>query len=448
LNHFQNIVLLVADSLRYDTVWGTSRKTLPFLINRSYNFHQAYSAGCWTLPATASIFTGFLPHEHKATTRTRKEFRKDRPTLAEKLATLGYNTVQITANTVTTHIFSLDRGFQRTEKAWQWFNSSSIPLLNFVLLMSKRRMRKKVLQGDFIGGKMSEDIKAGQAWFYSFYNMQLSRAKEILTQNSLKNRKTFLFVNLMETHFPYHISPKFKALSRNTFGKLMEINSLFHLVNQTWLSSGKRFIPPAMLQTLRKRQQIAWGRIAPRIDEFAQYLSDNFPETLFIFLSDHGDNFGDENWWYHFGNVTEAGNRVPLFISTPDQHIGIEFDIPVSTQRLYDYIIQSAMTPIGSTPVNNYFDNPPCIQSFWYDLGGKTLPQYQHDQFAFIHNNHRYVNRDNQWLSFDTTRFNSAAAREELISGNPIHDLDLSGNQRQFLWNTFDGFSRFSKSIS
>jgi len=447
LSSYKNIVMVIADSLRYDTVWGNSQQLLPFLNKHSMKFHQAYSAGCWTLPATASIFTGFLPHEHQATTRTRTELRKDRPTIAEKLAQLGFNTIQLTANTVTTHIFNLDRGFHRTEKAWQWHDTSKIPLLNFVLLMSKRRMRKKVMQGDFIGGKMSEDIKAGQVWFHSFCNMQLNRAREILTQNTEKNKKTFLFINLMETHFPYHISPKFKALSRTTYAKLCEIRSLFHLVNQTWLSSGKRFIPPEMLQTIRRRQQLAWKRIAPMIDSFAEYLSEYFPETLFIFLSDHGDNFGDENWWYHFSNVTEAGNRVPLFIDAAGEIQGIDIDTPISTQQLYEYIIQSAELPIGKIAITNFLKLPPCLQSFWYDMKGKTLPQYRHDQFAFIHENQRFIHRENQWYVSDTTSFNSATAKDEIIQGDPIQDLSYSADHRKFLLNTYKGFSQFSQSI-
>ncbi|MBN2602315.1 MAG: sulfatase-like hydrolase/transferase [Candidatus Marinimicrobia bacterium] len=444
---YENIVMVIADSLRYDTVWGNNRQLLPFLNQHSMKFHQAYSAGCWTLPATASIFTGFLPHEHQATTRTRTELRKDRPTIAETLAKLGFNTIQITANTVTTHIFNLDRGFQRTEKAWQWFDTSKIPLLNFVLLMSKRRMRKRIMQGDFIGGKMSEDIKAGQAWFHSFCSMQLARAKEILTENTEKNKKTFLFINLMETHFPYHVSPKFKAISQSTNLKLREIFSLFHLVNQTWLSSGKRFIPPEMLQTIRRRQQLAWQRIAPIIDNFAEYLTLNFPQTLFIFLSDHGDNFGDENWWYHFSNVTEAGNRVPMFINAAGEFSGIDVHTPISTQQLYDYIIQSAELPIGKTAISKFLKLPPCLQSYWYNMKGKTLPQYQHDQFAFVHENQRFIHRDDQWFISDTTRHNSAAAKEEIIRGNPIQDLQYSTDQRKFLIDTYKGFSQFSQSI-
>ena len=58
---------------------------------RAIAFHQARAAGCWTLPATASVFTGLLPHEHGATTHTRR-LRADVPTLAERMKQLGYAT--------------------------------------------------------------------------------------------------------------------------------------------------------------------------------------------------------------------------------------------------------------------------------------------------------------------------------------------------------------------
>lgn len=448
MNRYQNIVLLVADSLRYDNTWGRTRKPLPRLQQHSYNYHQAYSAGCWTLPATASIFTGLMPHEHQATTRTRKGLARHYPILMEQLRELGFGTYQLTANSVTTDIFGLDRGFQVTEKVWQWLDSSKIPALNFFLLLSKRRMRKKVIKGDFITGKMTQDVKAGQAWLYSFCQMQLNRAEEIIKWRARQNKRTFLFINLMETHFPYHIGNRFKALSRNTLDKLEEIRSMFHLVNQTWLTSGKRLIKPDMLRLLRERQLRAWQRIAPKIDRFFQEITAAYPETLFIFLSDHGDNFGDENWLYHFGNVTEAGNRVPLIISTPDTDEGHDINFPFSTRQLYDIILDSACAPIGSINLEDYYEIPPCIQSYWYDLKGKTLPQFQHDQFAFVHANHRYVKQPDTWSFFNIAQHNSAAVQEEVFPGNPIYDLGFTTTEKEHLQRKLAGFQSFSESIS
>jgi hypothetical protein len=448
MNQYKNVILLVADSLRYDTVWGINRTLLPYLDEHSKIFHQTYSAGSWTLPATASIFTGLLPHEHHATTRTRKGLDNENSTLAEKLKKQGFETIQLTANSVTTNIFGLDRGFQRTEKAWQKVNTANIPLLNIILMMSKRRMRRKIIQGDFIGGKMTEDVKAGQVWFRSLGDMQLARAAEILRTNTQNNKRTFLFINLMETHFPYHISPKFKPISRQTPAKIQEIASLYHLVNQSWLTSGKRYIPPAMLQNLRHRQQIAWKRIAPKIDQFAQHIAKLCPQTLFIFTSDHGDNFGDENWWYHFSNTTEAGNRVPLFICTPDCSASTEIWAPFSTARLYDFIIQSVQQPIGQCNLDQFFQHSPCLQSFWYDMKGKTLPRYRYDQFGFIYDDQRYIKHHDKWVSFQTTRFNSMSAKEEAVCGNPIFDLNMPQSEKDYLAKTMENFTKFSQIIS
>ena len=60
----KNIVLIVADSLRWDSVRGGDGPRLPYIQQHATDFTNARSAGCWTLPATASLFTGLLPHEH------------------------------------------------------------------------------------------------------------------------------------------------------------------------------------------------------------------------------------------------------------------------------------------------------------------------------------------------------------------------------------------------
>ena len=67
----KHIVVIVADSLRYDSVYGQGELGVDYLENNSAQFTNASSSACWTLPATASLFTGKLPHDHGATTQTR-----------------------------------------------------------------------------------------------------------------------------------------------------------------------------------------------------------------------------------------------------------------------------------------------------------------------------------------------------------------------------------------
>ena len=59
----RNVILIVADSLRYDAVYHDGGLGIPYLENNGTQFTNARSAACWTLPATTSMFTGMMPHE-------------------------------------------------------------------------------------------------------------------------------------------------------------------------------------------------------------------------------------------------------------------------------------------------------------------------------------------------------------------------------------------------
>jgi len=441
----KHIILLIADSLRYDTVWQTGRSRLPFLESQSTVFHQAYSAGCWTLPSTASIFTGLYPHQHGSTTRTRG-LDTGIPTLAEALKEQGYLTVQLTANTVTTHIFGLNRGFDRTEKIWQIVNPTKSPLGNFIVLFGKRRVRKKFLQGDLLTGKMTEDIQASQGWIRSLGIDQLNRSFKIIEEAEQNNQKLFLFLNLMETHFPYHIDNKFRLRSHHMTDKYNEIKSLFHLVNQSWLSSGKQYFQEKFLRILRNRQRVAWRRLSRFLDHFAESLHKRYPDTLFIFTSDHGDNFGDEGWNYHFSNVTEAGNRVPLFISGPGIQAEKQDYSPVSISRLYHFIRWAAEQGIDLNRLSDP-EKATILESYWYDKSGNTLDRYRNDQFAFVDEQKRYVMDGENWKALNIATRDSAQVQVDLLDGNPIEELAMPGQRKKDLQEKYTKFQKFSQSI-
>jgi arylsulfatase A-like enzyme len=443
----KNIIILIADSLRYDSVFSPGNKNggLPALFNESCVYPNAFSSGCWTLPATASIFTGKLPHEHKATTRTRMKLDPDTPFITELLKKKGYECIQVTANPVTTHIFGLDRGFDRVERSWLNFEFGNQPAINTMLLLGKRRIRKRFLKGDFITGKITEDVQAGRSWFNSFAEQQMARSIEILEQNRDRGTPTFLFINLMETHFPYHIDNRFKTLSRGIFSKVNEIKSLYHLANQSWLKTGKRYISPYMLDLLKRRQKLSWQRLSTKVDSFFQIIRKMFPATLFIFGADHGDNFGDEGWRYHFSNLTEAGTRIPLFISPPDQNENRIVKKPVSNRRLFNYILDFVESSDGINPLKRN-ENIPLLQSFWYDLQGSTHPQYQIDQFGFVHQKYRYI-ENKTWKRYKIDRLTKKFPEGQEIDGNPVYDLNLTPAIQDRLEKKYHKFKNFSKII-
>ncbi|HMS51658.1 MAG TPA: sulfatase-like hydrolase/transferase [Chitinophagales bacterium] len=137
----RNIILIVADSLRYDSVYGageTQSVYTPYLNNNAVQFAQARSSGCWTLPATASLFTGLMPHQHGATSQTRN-VNPNVPTLAQRLKAAGYNTLQITANVATTDIFGLHRGFDEIRRIWQLVPAKFNRLQQLLVMVGKPR---------------------------------------------------------------------------------------------------------------------------------------------------------------------------------------------------------------------------------------------------------------------------------------------------------------------
>ena len=219
------IVLVIADSLRWDSVHAGGDHRLPYTASRAICFHQARSAGCWTLPATASMFTGLMPHEHGATGQTRV-IHGHVSTLAERLQQLGYHTHMVTANVATTDIFGLHRGFETLERIWHVVPARHKGFLELLTLLGKPRLRKKFFSTDLLMGRLSDDLQAAGVWLQSTIGAIFERARAILRADQAQQRRTFLFLNLMETHFPYHVGDTFATLAPHAWSKAREMYSL------------------------------------------------------------------------------------------------------------------------------------------------------------------------------------------------------------------------------
>ncbi len=392
----ENIILLIADSLRFDSVYQTG-VGMPYVQDNAIEFLEARSAGCWTLPATASIFTGLLPHQHGATSQTRS-IHPHVPTLAEQLKEAGYATCQVTANIATTDIFGLHRGFDEVRRIWKMVPPKFNRLQQMLALVGKPRLRKKLLSKDLIQQKLSEDLDMAKTWLQYTFNDVFDEARKVIRENESKGKKTFLFLNLMETHFPYHIAPTFELSSDGIYQKLREVISLYHMVNQSFLTKGYQNIKADMLEVLKGRQQAAWLSLAPHVNTFCRELHEE-KNNLVIFGADHGENFGETGWTYHFSNITDAGNKVPLFWLPHTHEEKRKEKTPISSRHLYHSILKEAGRAMnGPSLLHNPGASDPVLESFWYNHSGKTLNKYKYNQICFVVNNKRYLNRGNRWF--------------------------------------------------
>ncbi len=444
----RNVIMIVADSLRFDSVYHNGQRSLtPYLQENAIQFTQARSGGCWTLPATASLFSGLMPHEHGATSQTRA-INKEVPTLAERMKAAGYETYQITANVATTHIFGLDRGFDEVIRVWDFVPARFNRLQQFLVLMGKPRLRKILFSKDAVVHRFSEDLRAATSWLQLTYQDIFDKARGIIENHEKQGKKTFLFINLMESHFPYHVAPTFQTTSDNWGGKLAEVKSLFHLVNQTFLTKEKAPVNPAVLNQLRERQRKSWKIIGPGIDQFARELHEG-QDNMVLFCADHGDNFGDQGWQYHFSNVTDGGNKVPIFLLKHGQKTAKTVDQYVNSKDLYHTILKESGVDDNSFSLADDPDRSISVmQSFWYNNKGQTLSKFKFNQFCFVENGERYLLRDDRWFHAPVG-INSSEPLFKTMSAqtNPLEELMEDSERKKQLQEAVQAFQQFSAKV-
>ncbi len=445
----RNVIVLIADSLRYDSVHNKQAPIgMPYVEANSVQYHEARSAGCWTLPATASIFTGLMPHEHGATSQTRS-IHGHIPTLAENMQKAGYKTYQVTANIATTDIFGLHRGFDDVRRIWKHVDPKFNKIQQLLVLLGKPRLRKKIMSKDFLMQKMSSDLEMAKTWLQHTFQDVFDHCRKTIQENEKKGEKSFFFLNLMETHFPYHIAPTFKLSQNGLYKKSQEIISLFHLVNQTFLKKGEQNIKSEMLDALKQRQRIAWQSLAPHINAFAQEMHEE-TGNLFVFGADHGENFGETGWTYHFSNITDAGNKVPLFWLDHEQPSARIEDQKVSTRHLYHSLSRRVGQEMGGPDLVDAPDaSDPVMSSYWYNNKGETLDQFKYNQICFLFDNNRYLLRNNEWFEAPmTSDYDEPVFTKLGRSDNPIFDLNLDRTRREQYARYVAEFGDFASKIS
>ncbi len=447
----RNIILLVADSLRYDSLHGRDESVdgsgLRYTAANGVTFTQARSAGCWTLPATASLFTGLMPHEHGADAQSRA-VRAEVPTLAERLREAGWGTAQVTANVATSEIFGLDRGFDKMHRVWQLVPARHRKTHEVLVLVGKPRLRRMILSPEFVAGKLAEDLEASKVWLQNTIDDAFELARKALDEFESAGKRGFLFVNLMETHFPYHVGSMFETTAAGVIGKLREVYSLYHLINQTWMTTGQQPIAPDMLELLRERQRLAWQRIAAKIDAFVKELHER--GNLVVFGADHGDNFGEHGWLYHFSNVTDAGNRVPLYWLSPDgEAAGRRVTTPMSTRDVYGGILAEAgVDRTHAHPVSEPERSFPIMQSCWYNNNGRTLPQYKFNQICMLEGGKRWLRRRNEWFVGDPAAGGVEPSFERLAPGfDPLEEGVIASERRPYLRGVLRDFEEYSRRV-
>lgn len=477
----QVVVFCISDSLRYDNTYPDLPEVMPYLSGHGTHYHQARSAACWTLPSHAGMFSGLWSHEHGATTHTRS-VKIHFPLLAEYYKKAGYYTLMFTSNPVVTDIFGLNRGFDETRRIWKEVVDRSGRFLYTILgAMWRPRFRDRIFDS-FVNFKLTQDVENLRIFFRAYSEEIFARAGKRVAELVAQGKKVFLFMNLYDTHFPYHARPRFH-LESNGLNKLFEMLQLQDIISNDHMRRLDYMPNPGIIGTVKERQRSAFRRVGRAFDSFARLLRESVPDSTIVFGSDHGENFGEESWLYHFANVSEGGNRVPLLWSRPDQTGREDISTPITLKDVFPSFLKeigvrtdtlaptlatagvSAATLVtsaaGASTARSWaaqaepwsiVEEPErslsVIESFWYDAHGKTRRRFKRNQFAFLGEDKKYIYRNNSWHEQEIDTDPGPGQTYHLSrDDSPIEEAVLLPEKREILRKLFSEYIRFEETI-
>jgi arylsulfatase A-like enzyme len=287
-----NLLLIVLDTVRADHLapYGYQRVTTPridaFVEERATRYSRARSAGTYTLPSHASLFTGLYPSVHGAdhpraegqsgvsrwTLRPALGLRPDVPTLAEVLHEHGWRTAAIVANNAFLHhSFGLDRGFER-------YDDRDTALTNEYLALAQ--YAGFALRTGHLPNREGDEITAAALRWLDGWGA----------------RPFFLMLNYMDAHAPYMPQERHAACF-----------------------SDER--PADALHPSRELWPLLYDRSLLDLDQHVGELLDQLERrgllenTAVIITADHGEALGEHDYWAHAWSLYEELVHVPLYVA-------------------------------------------------------------------------------------------------------------------------------------
>jgi len=261
----QSVFIIAVDTLRADHLgcYGYPRNTSPNIDELALDsilFSRCYTPSPLTTPAFASVLTSLPPYKHGAKRNGLSIFDRI-DTLPQFLREQGYSTGAFVSNwTLKKDLTHLDRGFDTYEEIFtkkRWFG-----LIN--------------PEGE------APDISL-EAIKWLFEN---------------KDREIFLFVHYTEPHDPYVYHKDF---------------------DEGYDDFDPAFYPLGSSQKRIKKYDTEIGFVDHHIGELLGKIKEYglYEDSLIIFLSDHGESFGEHDYYGHGRRLYNSGLHVPLIVKLP-----------------------------------------------------------------------------------------------------------------------------------
>jgi arylsulfatase A-like enzyme len=335
------------------SVYGYQRDTTPnlsrFLADHpnAVRYEYAFSPASWTVPSHASLLTGLLPSQHRASGQGVAAAVDSALytiplaadiTLAEVMHEAGYCTAAVLANANLLRTDGLERGFEA------YFQPSGVRRLRLL----GERLRRALIPAAYAGIK-------------PFPLGDLISENVLRLRSECEPRPGFLVVNYMDAHSPYLAPPPHANLFAGTG------------VPQRPLLDPVLSDPPELIALKRDRYDEAihhldaeLGRLFSALDR-AGGMEDSW---LFI-TSDHGNAFREHGTMAHGSSIYNEQVRIPLLVKPP---AGIRLDAASGPVSLVD--VATTVAAIGGRQgfgVGRDLSGPPDPHhSVWLQFGGRA----------------------------------------------------------------------------
>ena len=312
-----NIVMIISDALRARdlSLYGYNKETDPNIkkiASESIVFEKNFSASNASDPSLTSIFSGQYPathgfiHQHPFTKKEEiAKLRKNKFWLPIYLKKLGYATISATP----LHIW-FKKGFDYSMELGE---KKGNPFLN-------NRLIKKILLSlpnwAYRLGKKLVKVRASPQFYSAKEVVNLAMKK--INENKKTKKPFFLFMHLVDTHYPFP-SAKIKSIEgKDTIKKILE--NIKYSQQKEYIK--KRFFDASAhcLEQFEKKRDDSIIFVDQEIGRLYNSLKKNnlWKNTIFIIISDHGENFGEHNIYLCRGVVYDSSVHVPLIMHLPN----------------------------------------------------------------------------------------------------------------------------------
>jgi hypothetical protein len=271
----RNLVLVVLDSLRYDS-WTAAN---PSALAELGEVQRRWSYATWTAPSHYNLLMGLLPHTSPAEVYASEYYKQDFVRYSERLGLPDMEFKRLLPSIYLPTFLNRTLGYSTHAMV-------SMPVLN----------EHTIINRDFDTYRLMPS-----------HNDMAAMLEELRFE---EGRPSFYLLNVGETHYPYALPTE----DPSTWPRISGVHGVFKRLDpseedQPHPAEPREFFDQRTLRELQDRQVNVLGYL----DTVFARLFDLFPSNTWVIVtSDHGELFGEDRYFGHGPIMHEKVLEVPF----------------------------------------------------------------------------------------------------------------------------------------